>query len=55
MKMTISEQRTVWIDWMRVVACFMVILVHSTEPFYLGGEGSRILTSADAFWSAFSG
>lgn len=53
MKMTISEQRTVWIDWMRVVACFMVILVHSTEPFYLGGEGSQILTAADAFWSAF--
>ena len=39
---------------MRVAACFMVILVHATEPFYLGGEGSLILTSTDAFWSAFS-
>ena len=48
-----SENRVVWVDWMRVAACFMVLLVHSTEPFYLGGEGSQILTEADAFWSAF--
>lgn len=45
--------REVWIDWLRVTACFMVFLVHSTEPFYLGGEGSLILTKTDAFWSAF--
>lgn len=48
-----TSQRIVWVDWMRVAACFMVILVHSTEPFYLGGEGSLILTKADAFWSSF--
>lgn len=48
-----TERRVVWVDWMRVLACFMVILVHSTEPFYLGGEGSQILTKADAFWSSF--
>ena len=47
------KNREVWIDWMRVTACFMVFVVHATEPFYLGGEGSRILTEADAFWSAF--
>ena len=51
--MKAETQRTVWIDWMRVAACFMVIVVHSTEPFYLGGEGSRILTVADAFWASF--
>lgn len=50
---TTSPKREIWIDWMRVVACFMVILVHSTEPFYLGGDGSLILNSADAFWSSF--
>ena len=38
---------------MRVAACFMVIMVHSTEPFYLGGEGSLILTASDGFWAAF--
>lgn len=45
-----EESRTVWIDWLRVTAIFFVIIVHSTEPFYLGGEGSRILTKSDAFW-----
>ena len=43
-----SRSREVWIDWMRIAACFMVMVVHSTEPFYLGGEGSQILTRADA-------
>ncbi|MBQ9185222.1 MAG: acyltransferase family protein [Bacteroidales bacterium] len=48
-----ETKREVWIDWMRVVACFMVMVVHSTEPFYLGGDGSLILNSTDAFWSSF--
>lgn len=48
-----NTQRTVWLDWMRVLACLMVMLVHCTEPYYLGGEGSRILTAADAWWAAF--
>lgn len=48
-----AQGREVWIDWMRVAACFMVIVVHSTEPFYLGGEGSLILTKTDAFWASF--
>ena len=48
-----TENRVVWVDWMRVAACFMVLLVHSTEPFYLGGDGSQILTKADAYWASF--
>lgn len=48
-----AGKREIWIDWMRVAACFMVILVHSTEPFYLGGDGSLIINQADAFWSSF--
>ena len=48
-----AEKRVVWVDWLRVAACFMVLLVHATEPFYLGGEGSQILTQADAYWSSF--
>ena len=47
-----SPSREIWIDWMRVAACLMVMVVHSTEPFYLGGEGSLILTKADAIWVA---
>jgi surface polysaccharide O-acyltransferase-like enzyme len=48
-----TENRVVWVDWMRVAACFMVILVHSTEPFYLGGDGAQILTLSDAYWASF--
>ena len=48
-----TNPRIVWVDWMRVAACFMVILVHSTEPFYLGGDGAQILTSSDAYWASF--
>lgn len=49
-----TENRIVWLDWMRVCACLMVMIVHSTEPFYLGGEGALILTPTDAFWTSFS-
>ncbi|MCQ2288539.1 MAG: acyltransferase family protein [Muribaculaceae bacterium] len=47
-----NNEREVWVDWMRVIACFMVMVVHSTEPFYLGGDGGLILTRADMWWSA---
>lgn len=44
--------RIVFLDWLRVIACFMVILVHSIEPFYLGGpEGTYIASWWDAFWT----
>lgn len=48
-----AGKREIWVDWMRVAACFMVMVVHSTEPFYLGGDGSQILTRSDAFWASF--
>lgn len=48
----IDPKREIWLDWLRLVACFLVMLTHSTEPFYLGGEGSLILTHTDAIWSA---
>lgn len=47
-----DNQREIWLDWLRVTALFMVMLTHSCEPFYLGGEGSLILTRADAIWVA---
>lgn len=47
-----TDNRVVWVDWMRVAACFMVFVVHTTEPFYLGGQGSQILTEADAYWAS---
>lgn len=45
-----DSKREIWIDWMRVTACFFVMLTHCCEPFYLGGEGSLILTRTDAIW-----
>ena len=48
-----EKRREIWIDWLRVAACFMVFVVHATEPFYLGGDGSLILDKTDAFWSSF--
>lgn len=45
-----DTKREIWIDWMRVTACFFVMLTHCCEPFYLGGEGSLILTKTDAIW-----
>ena len=43
-------KREIWMDWLRITACFLVMMTHSCEPFYLGGEGSLILTKADAIW-----
>ena len=45
-----TTEREIWIDWLRVTACFLVMMTHSCEPFYLGGEGSLILTKWDAIW-----
>ncbi len=45
------KERIVFLDWLRVLACLMVILVHTTEPFYLGGEGTLITCEANAVWS----
>ena len=50
--MDMQVEREIWLDWMRVAACLMVMVVHATEPFYLGGDGSLILTQTDAFWAS---
>lgn len=49
-----SGQRIVFLDYLRFVACFMVILVHCIEPFYLGGEGTLIRNVSDAAWCTFA-
>ena len=47
-----EKDRVVWIDYLRVAACFLVMFTHCCEPFYLGGEGTLILTASDAKWIA---
>lgn len=47
-----DKPREIRIDWLRVTACFLVMMTHGSEPFYLGGEGSLILTRTDALWGS---
>lgn len=48
-----ETKREIWVDWLRIIACFMVMVVHSTEPFYLGEGGGFIRSASDAFWASF--
>ena len=47
------NERIVFLDWMRAAACFMVMTIHSAEPFYLGGTEpniTHIASSWDMLW-----
>lgn len=54
-----DSNRIVFLDYIRVVACFLVMLVHSSECFYGGGgfglatDMSLIPNEASRFWVAF--
>ena len=54
-----GENRIVFVDYIRVVACFMVMLVHASENFYaadlsgLAGNVSMLANEANRFWVAF--
>ena len=51
--MNTNKERVVFLDWLRVIACFMVMAIHSAEPFYLGGEAPEITHIAsrwDMLW-----
>ena len=45
-----TDNRVYFLDYLRVVACFMVILVHCIEPFDLGDGGTVIASKSDALW-----
>ena len=45
------KNRIVFLDYLRVIACFMVMIVHSCEPFYLGGDGVSIASHWNAVWA----
>lgn len=53
------EQRISFVDWIRVTACFLVMLVHASENFYaadssgLAGNMSKLATESNRFWVAF--
>ncbi len=52
------NQRIVFLDYIRVAACFMVMLVHASENFYAGdssglaGNVSMLANEANRFWVA---
>ena len=49
----IMKERIFFLDYLRVVACFMVMAIHAAECFYLGGEAPNvtfIASRSDAFW-----
>lgn len=52
-------ERIVFVDYIRVIACFMVMLVHASENFYaadvsgLAGNMSMLANEANRFWVAF--
>ena len=44
-----SSGRVVFLDYLRIMACFMVMVVHAVEPFYFdGGMNLHIATKSDA-------
>jgi len=44
-------ERIVFLDWLRVAACFAVMLIHACEPFYFAADGSVLIANGcDAFW-----
>lgn len=54
-----KENRIAFVDYIRVVACFLVMLVHSSENFYgadssgLAGNVSMLANESNRFWVAF--
>lgn len=54
-----EKERIVFADYLRVLACFLVMLVHAAENFYgadnsgLAGNVSMLANEANRFWVAF--
>ncbi len=44
------SQRIVFLDFVRVIACFMVIMVHSCEFFFIDGSEIGIRSLSDGWW-----
>ncbi|MDD7107991.1 MAG: acyltransferase family protein, partial [Prevotellaceae bacterium] len=55
----LRQQHLFFVDWLRLAACFMVMLVHASENFYgadnsgLAGNVSMLANESNRFWVAF--
>lgn len=49
-----NEKRVIFLDWLRVIACFMVMVVHACEAFYFNDAGETCFRSlSDARWACW--
>jgi surface polysaccharide O-acyltransferase-like enzyme len=48
--MTSNNNRIVFLDYLRVIACFFVMMVHSSEWFYGPEDGNLILSESHRLW-----
>lgn len=49
-----ESKRVVFLDYLRVIACFMVMLVHACEQFYFNDTGEfSMATRASGAWATF--
>lgn len=60
MKAETSREHVLFVDYIRVIACFLVMLVHASENFYgtenavgLASNMSQLLNESNRFWVAF--
>ena len=44
------NQRIVFLDYLRVIACFMVVIVHACEFYYLNEDGIFFARPDDRIW-----
>ena len=45
-----QKTRVVFLDYLRVIACFMVIMVHASEFFFINGNSIGIRNAYDGYW-----
>ena len=50
MDLKAHPQRIVFLDYLRAFACLTVIIVHSSEFFYIGSEHPLTIAPGDNLW-----
>lgn len=48
-----DKNRVIFLDYLRLIACFMVVIVHSCEFYYLGDGGIVFANPGDRAWVAW--
>lgn len=48
-----QRENIAWIDWLRIIACFFVVLAHCVDPFVMVAQTNYSDFLAGAFWGSF--